>query len=51
MRMGMIIHDNATGPLQYWKVNEKKFPTLSRAARKYLSVPASSAPIWMGCHF
>ena len=32
-------------PLLYWKENENKFPILAKLATKYLSVPASSAPV------
>jgi hypothetical protein len=32
-------------PLLYWKENEKQFPILAKLATKYLSVPASSAPV------
>ncbi|CAK5077427.1 unnamed protein product [Meloidogyne enterolobii] len=31
-------------PLDFWKSNQKKFPLLSEAARKYLSPPATSVP-------
>ena len=33
-----------TEVLKFWKDNQKKFPLLSEAARKWLCVPASSAP-------
>ena len=29
--------------LEYWKINRKKFPLLSRLARKFLCIPVSSA--------
>lgn len=32
-------------PLTYWKVNQTRFPGLSALAKKYLCVPASSAPV------
>ncbi|KAL7075725.1 hypothetical protein ACQ4LE_004924 [Meloidogyne hapla] len=31
-------------PLDFWKCNEKKFPLLAEAARKFLSPPATSVP-------
>ncbi|KAL0582424.1 hypothetical protein ABG067_007725 [Albugo candida] len=34
----------STGPLEYWKKNEYRFPILSKFARKYLAVCASSVP-------
>ena len=33
-----------TDVLKFWKDNQKKFPLLSEAARKWLCLPASSAP-------
>lgn len=32
-------------PLQWWKKHEENFPRLSKLARKYLSIPATSAPL------
>lgn len=31
-------------PLNWWRVNEHHYPNLSRMARHYVSVPASSVP-------
>jgi hypothetical protein len=31
-------------PLKWWKENEARFRTISILARKYLSIPATSAP-------
>ena len=31
-------------PLVWWKRNEGRYPTLSRMARKYLALPATSTP-------
>jgi hypothetical protein len=35
-------HDADT--LQWWKANEARFKSLSHSARKYLAIPATSAP-------
>ena len=32
-------------PLTFWKANATKYPKLSRVAKKFLAVPATSAPI------
>lgn len=32
-----------TNPLDWWKTNHKDYPNLSKLARKYLAIPATSA--------
>ena len=32
-------------PLNYWRINEVRFPRLAHLARNYLAIPASSAPV------
>jgi hypothetical protein len=34
---------NDTDPLMWWKQHQQEFPDLSRMARQYLTVPATSA--------
>eukprot|EP00731_Ephydatia_muelleri_P026559 Em0018g659a len=31
-------------PLEWWKMHNTQFPTIAKLARKYLAIPASSAP-------
>ena len=31
-------------PLAWWKLHDSRFPRISKLARKYLAIPASSAP-------
>ena len=35
--------DTKIGALQWWKVNESRFPRVALMARQYLGVPATSA--------
>ena len=37
-------HAEYTDPLKWWKENESRFPHISGVARKFLSIPATSAP-------
>ncbi|CAB5131700.1 unnamed protein product [Rhizophagus irregularis] len=37
-----IHHDDC--PLTWWKTNKTRFPVLSKLARKYLAIPATSTP-------
>lgn len=32
-------------PLQFWKTNQDKYPNLANVAKKYLCIPATSAPV------
>ena len=31
-------------PLEWWKMHNTQLPTIAKLARKYLAIPASSAP-------
>ncbi|KAK0135459.1 Zinc finger BED domain-containing protein 1 [Merluccius polli] len=48
--------DSEMDPLEWWKVHEGNFPRVSQLARKYLCIPATSAPSesrqhwWQYCH-
>lgn len=33
-----------TSPLQWWRLNRHKYPILAILARRYLAIPATSAP-------
>ena len=37
--------DMEDNPLEYWKINNEKYPKLATLCEKYLSVPATSAPV------
>lgn len=38
------INDDDQCPLQWWSQNESTYPVLSKLARKYLAIPATSVP-------
>ena len=33
-----------TNPLEWWRINEYKYPNVAKLAKKYLCIPATSAP-------
>jgi len=37
--------DTKCHPLEWWKVNESKFPRVAALAREYLAAPATSATV------
>ncbi len=41
----VVAESRADNALEWWKVNEKRFPALALLAKKYLSVQASSANV------
>lgn len=43
--MKIIINDDSVDPLIWWKNNSYSFPYLSKLARKYLSIMASSVSV------
>ena len=42
---GELTDDATTNPLQWWKKWGSKFPSLAQLARRYLAMPATSAPV------
>ena len=40
----LLAEDVPNNPLLWWKINQSRFPMLSVLARKYLAIPATSAP-------
>ena len=45
METGALTDDATTDPLQWWKKWGSKFPNLAQLARRYLAMPATSAPV------
>ena len=39
-----IIYSSKPDPLLWWKNHELEYPSVARLAKKYLAIPASSAP-------
>ncbi len=44
MFRNFVVAEEVKDPLQWWQVNGPRFPTAALLARRYLSMPASSAP-------
>ena len=44
MFRNFVVEEEVKDPLQWWQVNGPRFPTAALLARRYLSMPASSAP-------
>ena len=42
---GELTDDAKTNPLDWWKKWGSKFPNLAQLARRYLAMPATSAPV------
>ena len=40
----VIDANSSIDPLAWWKMHDGQFPTIAKLARKYLAIPASSAP-------
>ena len=45
MKTGELTDDATTDPLKWWKKWGSKFPNLAQLARRYLAMPATSAPV------
>ena len=44
LNVNRILYTNKPDPLLWWKNHELEYPSVARLARKYLAIPASSAP-------
>ena len=42
--ISLPLADENTNSLEWWKAHQLKFPNLSRMARDYLAIPATSVP-------
>jgi hypothetical protein len=42
--LSLPLADQDTNPLEWWKNNQSNLPNLSRMARDYLGIPATSVP-------